>query len=251
MARPDNKLLYTDILRASGELFSLPFAVHLALAPKGDGHPILFLPGFFGGDLTTHIARRYFRMKGYRTYGWGLGTNFGPSEARMEKLVARFKDIYEKNGQKPISIVGHSLGGLYARELAKTYPEMVRRVITLGTPIVKIDEGMDELRAAFEFLNPQTEHLNKRELLQELADPPPVETTVIYTKLDGIVHYRSCKQPDPPDYVENIVVPGSHCGLIVNAQAFHIMVERLVHNPEQDKKSRSNKGSTIFGNAPT
>lgn len=206
--------------------------------PKGDGHPVLFLPGFGTGDSFMFLTRKVFAEKGYRVHRWRCGTNLGPSQKLLDNLNARFKELIEQNNGQKISIVGWSLGGIYARELARAYPEHVRGVVTLGTPFAA---GQDPkavgglVRKVFEILNPDSPFLNDEELQEQSLIPPAVPTTSIYSKGDGVVSWKACINPDTP-LSENIdVTPShpaekfsaSHTGLIVNEAVLMIVADRL------------------------
>ena len=105
----------------------------LSRAPKGDGHPVLVFPGLVASDLSTKPLRRFLETAGYAAYPWEHGRNLGPREGILEGCLARLKELRRKH-RKKVSLIGWSLGGLYARELAKLAPKDVRLVITLGTP---------------------------------------------------------------------------------------------------------------------
>ena len=105
----------------------------LRSAPRGDGHPVLVFPGLLAVDVTTLPLRRLLRDLSYDARGWNLGINLGPSAELREKLDARLIHLFERHGRR-VSLLGWSLGGLYARELARAHPDRVRLVITLATP---------------------------------------------------------------------------------------------------------------------
>ena len=133
---PSAMLALTELPRALFELGSLPFAAPvLATAPRGDGHPVLVLPGFIASDTSTAVLRRYLAKLGYDAHAWELGRNLGPRAigAEGEKLIARLRAIHDATGEK-VSIVGWSLGGIMARIIARRAPDAVRQVITLGHP---------------------------------------------------------------------------------------------------------------------
>ncbi|PZQ65961.1 MAG: alpha/beta hydrolase [Variovorax paradoxus] len=105
----------------------------LQLAPRGDGHPVLVLPGLVVSDISTRLLRRYLRGRGHDVHGWGLGNNFGPRPGVEAAMVARLQALHDKEGRK-VSLVGWSLGGVFARLLASRHPHLVRDVVTLGSP---------------------------------------------------------------------------------------------------------------------
>src|SRR5437763_5082559 len=115
---------------------SLLLSPLLLRAPRGDGHPVLALPGFLATDISMAPLRRYLKQLGYDTYAWKMGRNLGGIASRRNALKQLLSGIYDATGRK-VSIVGWSLGGVYARDLALHVPEQVRSVITLGTPFAR------------------------------------------------------------------------------------------------------------------
>lgn len=192
---------------------------------RGDGHPVLVLPGFTANDRSTGPLRSILRGQGYWTHGWRLGPNLGPTPHVVEGLVRRF-DVLQQEHDQPISLIGWSLGGIFARELARAFPQQVRQVITLGSPF-RINEG-DRSAASglYERLRPL--HALDR------VPPPPEETrprlampaTAIYTRTDGIVRWWQCVEADGP-HRETIAVRGSHSGLGFNPAAVYAVSDRL------------------------
>lgn len=194
--------------------------------PKGDGHPVIVFPGFVASDRSTKPMRSLLKDLGYKTFGWGLGRNLvfdDRREAQMRDLLAK---VYKTEGRK-VTLIGWSLGGLFAREIAKANPEYVRSVITLGSPISG-DLDHSNARRLYEFFNgPATSEMTAR--MKTLAEAPPVPTTSIYTKTDGIVAWRGSVQKiseENPE-VENICVPASHIGLGVNPLVMVALADRL------------------------
>lgn len=212
--------------------------------PKGDGHPVLALPGFMASDVSTRPMRRLFNDLGYNSYGWGLGRNVrfdGEREQAMSDLIER---IYDENGQK-MSIVGWSLGGVFARELAKLHPEKVRTVISLGSPITN-NRKFSAPSRIFEAINGKQTEPEAEGRYASLCIAPPVPTTSILTKTDGIVSWRgSVQAPDHHDETENIVVPASHVGLGVNPLVMVAVTDRLAQ-PEGDWKPFDRSGWRDF-----
>ena len=106
----------------------------LTRLPVGDGRPVLVLPGFTASDQSTAALRYVLARLDYSVHGWHLGQNLGPTQRIVDGLFARFDDLYQRHGNQPITLVGWSLGGLYARALATRKPDAVRHVISLGSP---------------------------------------------------------------------------------------------------------------------
>ncbi|MFK8025803.1 MAG: esterase/lipase family protein [Ilumatobacter sp.] len=193
--------------------------------PSGDGHPVLVLPGFTASDRSTVPLRRLLRDLEYRTYGWGLGANVGPTNRILEGIFGRLDRAYERNG-RPVSLIGWSLGGIYARELARARPDLVRQVITLGSPIQMIDDDASSATAVWESLKKY--HVKDfREQVRE-ADRPRIQVpcTSIYTKTDGVVNWKASLIRGSAT-TENIRVYGSHCGLGFNTAAIVAIADRL------------------------
>ena len=194
--------------------------------PRGDGHPVLFLPGFMASDHSTRPMRRLFDELGYQTHGWGLGRNVKFNEQRELAMRDLITGIAEQSGQK-ISIVGWSLGGVFARELAKMHPECTRMVISLGSPISS-DRNHSSARHLFEAINGKTTAPEAEGRYADLDSAPPVPTTSIFTKTDGIVAWQgSVQKAGQNAEVENIIVPASHVGLGVNPLVMVAIADRL------------------------
>ena len=201
---------------------SLPL---LALAPRGDRHPVVVLPGFMAGDLSTVLLRRYLRGLGYRVYPWGLGTNVGPTAQAVEGCEALLQRVHEHHGRKA-TLVGWSLGGLYARHMARRTPELIRQVITLGSPIQLARGSQTHVSGLFDRYSHL--HVDPASLPDSghAREPLPVPTSAVYTRTDGIVRWHTCLNSAAPD-TENIEVCGSHCGLGHNVGALWAVADRL------------------------
>jgi pimeloyl-ACP methyl ester carboxylesterase len=219
--------------------------------PKGDGHPVLFLPGFLAGDASTKPMRSLFADLGYEPHGWGLGQNLRFNEHREREMADLVTRLYQRAGRK-ISIVGWSLGGVFARELAKMHPEKVRAVISLGSPISN-DRSHSSARHLFEAINGKEPHPMRMGRYLRLDEAPPVPTTSILTKGDGIVHWRgSLQHADRASHqqVENIIVPASHVGLGLNPLVMVVIADRLAQKEGRwEKFDRSGWRSAFFQGA--
>jgi len=233
--RPPSVLLaLAEMQRAMLELSTLPAAAPiLSLAPKGDGHPVLVLPGFTATDRSTAVLRRYLDELGYRTFSWDLGRNLGPRSIGREgeHLLARLKAIHDSTGQK-VSIVGWSLGGIMARQLSRWAPDAVRQVISLGSPFAG-DPSATNVGGLYQALTGQSiDDPDVRKQLRESELPPPVPATAIYSRTDGIVAWQNCIEPEAATS-ETIEVYGSHCGLGVNPAVLFAVADRLALPEEQ------------------
>jgi pimeloyl-ACP methyl ester carboxylesterase len=203
---------------------SLLLSPLLMRAPKGDGHPVLALPGFLASDLSMAPMRRYLKQLGYDSHAWKMGRNLGGIASRRNALKSLLTEIHTATGRK-VSIVGWSLGGIYARDLALRSPEMVRSVITLGSPFANDVRATNATRL-YEALSGETVEHNS-ELTQAIAGDLPVPVTSIYSRTDGIVNWRTSLLR-PSDTAENIEVHlASHIGLGVNAAALWAVADRL------------------------
>lgn len=232
MAKPPHPFWTLTEGRAIFELgaFGL-FRKQMRNLPKGDGHPVLLLPGFMASDRSTRPMRRLFDDLGYKSYGWGLGRNVRFNENREREMSDLVEQIYADNGQK-LSIVGWSLGGVFARELAKMHPDIVRFVISLGSPISNNRRHAAPSRL-FEAINGKETQPEAEGRYRDLEAAPPVPTTSILTRTDGVVSWRGSVQcPSKGADTENIVVPASHVGLGVNPLVMVAVADRLAQSED-------------------
>ncbi|GGD75998.1 esterase/lipase family protein [Caballeronia grimmiae] len=210
--------------RAIGE-FGLCCAVApllLQFAPSGDGHPVLVLPGFIASDLSTKPLRMFLRNRGYQAHGWSLGTNLGPREGVEDNMRKRLESLAERYGQK-VSVIGWSLGGIFARELARQAPELVRSVITLGSPFAGEPHANHGWKCYEKLSGRKADDWPNRDLMKQ---PPPVPATAIYTRTDGVVNWQGCLEQMSATS-ENIEVESSHCGLAHHPAVMFAIADRL------------------------
>jgi pimeloyl-ACP methyl ester carboxylesterase len=194
----------------------------LAAAPKGDGHPVLVLPLMFGSDLNTLPLRAFLSGRGYAVSAWGQGVNLGPRNGVFDACRRRLAELAGQHG-RPVSLIGWSLGGLYARALALAAPGEVRQVICLGTPIVGEPRPADLWRA-YERLTGDAMGLPSG--LDGLHGPMPVPATSIYSRSDGIVPWDQSLEAAGPQ-AENIELESSHLGLGVHPLSLYALADRL------------------------
>ncbi len=221
---PPSLALLALELRAPWEFGALlPAWPALARAPVGDGHTVLVFPGLSASDATTIPLRTYLGSRGYKSMGWSQGFNFGPRAGVLETAKRDLRQAFESSGRK-VSLIGWSLGGVYARELAKELPAMVRDVITLGSPFAGPPKSTNAWRV-YELTSGR--NIEREHGQFDLPAAPPVPTTSIFSRTDGIVAWRGSLQQADHDETENIEVVASHIGLGVNPSAWWAVADRL------------------------
>ncbi len=214
--------------RAPWELgASLLAAPILRSAPKGDGHPVVVFPGLVTGDLATVVLRGFLVERSYACYAWQQGLNLGPRPGVIEACIERVEKLRREHG-RTVSLVGWSLGGLYAREIAKLIPGDVRQVITMGTPFAGDPRATN---ACWLYELASGLRIDEDARISTLKDPPPVPTTSIFSRTDGVVAWQ-CSMERETDRSENIEVHASHMGLGVNPLSLYAIADRLAQ-PEQ------------------
>jgi hypothetical protein len=233
---PPKLLLLALEFRAVWEFGALlPALPLLGRAPRGDGHAVVVFPGLSAGDVTTLPLRRYLDSLGYQSHGWGQGLNLGPGPGVLEAAKADIQRIHAASGQ-PVSLIGWSLGGVYAREFAKELsrqqPGMVRSVITLGTPFGAGHTSTNAWRL-YELASGRNIEAEMRGY--HLPTAPPVPTTSIYSRSDGIVAWQGSVQTPgtSPAPSENIEVMASHFGIGLNPSAWWAVADRLAQRPQR------------------
>ncbi len=192
--------------------------------PKGDGHPVLVIPGLLASDASTKPLRKFINDKGNYAYPWEMGRNLGQIE-HLERLEDRIKSLKLKHGKK-VTLIGWSLGGLYSRVLANRNPADIRQVITLGSPFMGI-HGESNADFAYELASGQTRGDVAEAVSRLVEKTPPMPFTSVYSKGDGIVCWQHCIDPTDRYDVQNIEVIGSHLGLGHNPSVLVVVADRL------------------------
>jgi pimeloyl-ACP methyl ester carboxylesterase len=226
---PPSKLLMLLEGRAAGELLTtMMLRRWLRRQPPGDGHPVLLLPGFLASDFSTRPLRRFVRDLGYWAHRWKLGRNLGPRDGLETAIAGRLEEIHRRH-QRKVSLVGWSLGGVYARVLANRHPEMVRCVISLGSPFARDTRANNSWRLYEAITGDRLDAIDP-ERLAEVRRTPPVPTTSIFSRSDGITAWRSALEVTGP-HSESVQVPGSHLGLGFNPLVLYVIADRLAESP--------------------
>ena len=226
---PPLGLYLTEPARGLADLAALPLAAcWLPAAPRGDGHAVLVLPGLLASDTSTAPLRRFTRWLGYDVHGWELGRNRGPTEAVLDGLPAALKTLASRSGA-PVSIIGWSLGGIYAREMAREYPELTRQVITLGSPFALTETG--HTRADGAYLRRSSQHARGRVPTREsVSRPIGVPSTAVYSHNDGIAAWQNCVEAETSLHT-NVQVRCSHLGFGVDPATLWLIADRLATPP--------------------
>lgn len=227
-------LLLAEAPRATLELAAMStVAPLLAAHRRGDGHPVLVVPGLLQGDSSTLVLRTYLRWLNYSVSGWQLGTNLGSAESVVNGLRDSLASMAESSGKK-VTLIGWSLGGLYAHELARRAPCTVRQVVTLGSPVRM--GGRHGLTASAAFDRLARLHMSAPLLARPWREAGSlrVPATSVYSRSDGIVPWQACRL-STGKHRENIEVIGSHLGLGHNPTVLHVLADRL-SQPERGWK---------------
>src|SRR5437763_12567903 len=164
----------------------------LSLAPRGDGHPVLVLPGLVASDTSTRPLRHFLKSRGYAVSGWRQGRNLGLRQGVQQAMVDLVHELNDTHGRK-VSLIGWSLGGLYARQLAKMMPDRVRSVITLGSSFAGDPKSTNAWRV-YEMASGRRADQEDRRFGGALAQTPPVPTTAIFSRTDGICAWEGCME---------------------------------------------------------
>ncbi|WP_426435130.1 esterase/lipase family protein [Bradyrhizobium genosp. P] len=223
--RPPSRTLMFLEGRAIHELGAFLGALPLlSLTPRGDGHPVLVLPGLIASDTSTRPLRSFLDSKGYAVSGWRQGRNLGLRHGVQDAMVDLLQEMNDASGRK-VSLVGWSLGGLYARQLAKMMPDRVRQVITLGSPFASNPKATNAWRV-YEMASGRRAEDEDVRFGGALAGAPPVPTTAIFSRTDGICAWQGCREQTSA-MSESIEVESSHCGMGHHPAVVYAVADRL------------------------
>jgi pimeloyl-ACP methyl ester carboxylesterase len=227
-ASTSHPLLLLGEVRAVVEAAALvPTAPLLARAPRGEGR-VLVIPPFGAGDGFTTVLRRFLARLGYETHKWDRNEVLGLHRLVTVALV-RLEELRERSGE-PLTLIGHSLGGIYAREIARAAPDAVRQVITVGSPFAG-DLKSNYVWPMYEVASGTRIDAIPTSFLEQLNEPPPVPVTAIFSKSDGVASWWCCVE-QASSKTENIEVVGSHVGLLHNPVVLSVIAERLAQRDE-------------------
>lgn len=191
--------------------------------PRGNGRPVLLIPGFLAGDASLNVLAGWLRRMGYRPKLSGISFNIRYSEVTLGGVIARLSA--QADAGRKVILIGHSRGGLIAKVVGDRHPDLVERVIALGSPLAEVFDIHPLLMAGvhaariYNFVRFGTRWEVEQAFLDELAAPPKVPVTSIYSKSDGVVNWKACLRDD----VQTLEVGGSHGGLAVNAEVYRAL----------------------------
>jgi pimeloyl-ACP methyl ester carboxylesterase len=192
-------------------------------AARGDGQPVIVIPGFLSPDVTTARLREFLTRQGFIAHPWTCGLNVGPMRRVVEEVEGQVRETADAAGQ-PVCLVGVSLGGTIAREVAKSCRGPIARVITLVSPIhLPVTTPLAPLAEAASLLW----DMEELEALSAIAEPPPVPVTAVFSRDDGVIDWRA-SVPAPSEMVETVEVSGPHMTVCSNVQVQRIVADRLV-----------------------
>lgn len=234
ISRPSLRLLGTEPLRAAMEYASyhIKGRRQAFASPVGDSHPVIIFPGLASSGAAVAPLRRFCQSLGYTASDWGRGYNTGPGSDLtrwMAELADHTARLLEPH-KAPATLIGWSLGGLYAREISKLLAPQIRQVITIGTPF---NAKTDHTRVGwlYRLLSGTTADFDPA-LSRQLRTPPAVPTTSIYSRSDGIVAWETCRHASTAARVEDIEIQGSHIGMGWNPAVLKVVADRLAQTPE-------------------
>src|SRR5215468_8761910 len=216
-AGPSAGLLLTEPVRGLADAAALLLAAPvLAAAPRGDGHGVLIFPAPLRGFLC---------WLGYGVRGWDLGRNHGPTEAVLAGLPRALHNHAERTG-RPVSLIGWSLGGVYAREMARSHPRQVRQVITLASPYALTDPRQSHAHGPYQQFSSRHALDRKLPSREQRARPVSVPSTSVYSRWDGVVPWQACVEPETALH-QNVEVRCSHLGFGVDPATLWLIADRL------------------------
>jgi hypothetical protein len=233
-----------ELPRAALTVASLPFSrALLGGAARGDGRPVMILPGLANSDRSNFVLRRYLRSLGYRAEGWGLGRNYGVRTVGADagKLLERIESLAQSAGQ-PVTLVGVRLGGMLARLAAHRLPGRVREVITIASPYAA-DPRATNVWRFYELLSGERVSAeDARRRLAEIAAPLPVPATAIWSPNDGLVNGHACHAPAEPG-LRAIEIPGSHMGVQLRPRVMRAVADILARPRQRGPGRAAHRGA--------
>mgnify|MGYP000075884315 CR=1 FL=1 len=215
---PPLKLQLRELL-SGAYLHDLTKWKSIPLPHKINPKTILIIPGFGGGDLSIFPLKLFLRTQGHHSYSWGLGINHSQIEKLIGPLLSRIKHLSDKHGE-PISLVGWSLGGIFARELARNHPKYITNVVTMGSPVI-VGPRITALKKLSGLFGWDIEQI-EQDMVQRFDTPIERPISAIFSKLDGIVSWQACIDHWSPD-VQHHEVSTSHMGMGYSKEVYKVI----------------------------
>jgi len=234
ISRPSLSLLSSEPWRAAMEYMAFrvnDFQFNKPRPPAGDGHPVIIFPGLGTDSAAVAPLREHCESLGYTAIDWGKGCNTGP-QGEMQPWLAELAEHTASllsGHPDTATLIGWSLGGVYAREVAKLLAPQVRQVITIGTPF-NAEADHTNVGWLFRLLGGNAPVIGP-ELSARLRIPPPLPTTSIYSRSDGVVAWETCRHAVQSQWVQDIEIEGSHIGMGWNPAVLDIVADRLAQRP--------------------
>lgn len=185
--------------------------------------PVVLLPGLGGSPSSMFFVSQALRRRGHRTFGWGQGRNKGDVPALLPKVIERFEAVAERFGQ-PVVAVGWSLGGYLAREAARDRPDLVRKIITMGSPVV----GGPAYTTTAKWYRARGVDVGEicSLVAERYAVPLEVPTVALYSKRDGVVAWQACIDEWSPR-VRHVEVGATHLGMGISSEVLRVVVDEV------------------------
>ena len=226
--------------RGLAEMAMLPWSLPLLMnAPRGDGHPVLLIPGFLGDEGSLFALKAFLSQRGFDAHSWGFGRNVGFQARHAQGVEQKIRHLHHVSGRK-VSVVGWSLGGVFAVYGAHQASECVRSVVTLGSPLSVDAQGSQSpalvkamYRRVAHPMGPAAHIMQPRAKKLRDKQPLPLPLSCLYSLSDGVVPPQEATVDGDAALHENIRVPGSHSGLGFNAMVLCIVADRLAQNEGQ------------------
>ena len=224
-APPPRALLIAEIRGLLEPLRLVLRAPQLAKGPRGSGQPVLVLPGFGTSDRATWPIRRYLAFLGYDVRGWGLGRNHG-NVGRLLPKVVDLMEAWAETAGEPLRVVGWSLGGYIGREAARERPELIRQVVTLGSPVV----GGPKYTASAPAYRRRGYDVDAIEALVAERDSKPLDVPVvaIYSRNDGVVAWEACIDRVNP-LTRHVEIRARHLSMGFSPESLTILADSLAN----------------------
>jgi pimeloyl-ACP methyl ester carboxylesterase len=218
-----------NVAAALGEQWRVPFQLgrllssrkSLSQAPRGNGEPVILIPGWRSPQATMSPMRRYLASRGYEAQHWGRGVNMGNVRADRDAMLEVVEKLARASG--PVSLVGWSLGGVISRELAREIPDSVARVITYGTPVIG---GPSYTAAAASYDVDVSASVAQEQAQLNREQPIQVPLTILFSKRDEVVHWPACIDRSSPKTV-HVEIGSTHVGMGIDPDVWSLVAQAL------------------------